>query len=187
MGRYPLLRRCFEEAPVVDKNGYDYFVNPISDGVPRVYPDVLEEAVDGLVSEASFDCDLILAPEAMGIPLAAGISLKARIPFSVVRKKRYGLPGETELTQRTGYSKAAMFLNGLEKGTRVAIVDDVLDTGGTIFAVASAVRDAGAVVTKVAVVYAMSDVQAFSKKVGAPVVALLSVGVEGGRPFVRSA
>lgn len=187
MDRYPLLRRCFEEAPVVDKGGYDYFVNPISDGVPRVDPDILGEAVDGLISESSFDCDLILAPEAMGIPLAAGISLKTRIPFSIVRKKRYGLPGERELLQKTGYSKAAMFLNGLEKGTRVAIVDDVLDTGGTIMAVAAAARSAGAVVTKVAVVYAMSDAEAFSERVGAPVVALLSVGVENGRPFVKSA
>ena len=185
MSPYPLLRRCFEDAPVVDRNGYDYFVNPISDGVPRVDPEALREAVDGLISEAGFDCDLILAPEAMGIPLAAGISLRTGIPFSVVRKKRYGLPGEREILQRTGYSESAMFLNGVGKGDRAFIVDDVLDTGGTVAAVAAAVREAGASVAGVAVVYSMADVRAFSERIGAPVHALLSVGVEDGRPFVR--
>ncbi len=185
MTSYPLLRRCFEDAPVVDRDGYDYFVNPISDGVPRVDPDILKEAVDGLISEAGFDCDLILAPEAMGIPLAAGISLKAGIPFSVVRKKRYGLPGEVGLLQQTGYSKSAMYLNGVGEGTRVAIVDDVLDTGGTVVAIAEAARRAGAILTKVAVVYSKADVRLFSERIGAPVVALPSVGLDGGHPFVK--
>ena len=98
---YPRLERCFLESTVKDVNGYSYFQNPISDGVPRVEPEILEEAIEGLAGILPEDIDLILAPEAMGIPLGTGLSLKTRIPYVVVRKKSYGLPGEIEVLQKT--------------------------------------------------------------------------------------
>ena len=107
---FPLLRRCFLESSVKQIGEYHYFLNPISDGVPAVMPEVLEEAAAGLSELLDKDVELVLAPEAMGIPLAAALSLRTRVPFSVVRKKSYGLPGEIEISQKTGYSKSRMFV-----------------------------------------------------------------------------
>ena len=45
---FPLLRRCFLESSVKQIGEYHYFLNPISDGVPAVMPEVLEEAAAGL-------------------------------------------------------------------------------------------------------------------------------------------
>ena len=42
-----------------------------------------------------------------------------------------------------------MYLNDIKKGERIAIVDDVLSTGGTLEAVIEGVRRAGAEVTDV--------------------------------------
>ena len=46
--------------------------------------------------------------EAMGIHLATALSLETGIPFVVVRKRQYGLPGEVAVHQTTGYSQGEL-------------------------------------------------------------------------------
>ena len=180
---YPLLTASFLSSPVVDRNGYPYFVNPVSDGIPRMDAALLDEVADGIVSLCDLDCDVVLAPETMGIPLAVCITLRTGVPYAVIRKRSYGLPGEIALDQRTGYSKSPMYINGVSPGTRVAIVDDVVSTGGTLRAVVGALRDAGAVVTEVVAVYSKrKDVSDLSAELGIPVRYLLAVSSSGGRP-----
>ena len=70
--------------------------------------------------------DLILGIEAMGLPLTSPLSMRNERPQVVVRKRSYGLEGEVAIDQSTGYSKGSMFLNDIQKGERVLIVDDVL-------------------------------------------------------------
>jgi adenine phosphoribosyltransferase len=74
----------------------------------------------------------IIAAEAMAIPIGTALSLMTDIPLNIIRKRSYGLPGEKEVMQQTGYSKGRMYINGLVKGDRVVIVDDVISTGGTV-------------------------------------------------------
>ncbi len=180
---YPLLTESFLSGPVVDRNGYPYFVNPVSDGIPSMDAALLNEVTDGIISECDLDCDVILAPEAMGIPLAACVTLKTGIPYSVIRKRRYGLPGEITLDQRTGYSKSPMYINGVHPGERIVIVDDVISTGGTLRAIVRALGEAGAVVTAVVAVYSkQKDVSALSEELGVPVHYLLAVSSLGGKP-----
>ena len=93
--------------------------------------------------------DLLLGIEAMGLPLTAPLSMATGIPLVIARKRSYGLDGEVEIDQSTGYSKGAMYLNDIKQGERIAIVDDVLSTGGTLQAVIEGVRRAGAEVTDV--------------------------------------
>ena len=150
---FDLLKKSFLTGPVVDRDGYPYYVNPISDGVPPTDPALLEEVIDGLLDVCEFDCDLILAPEAMGIPLAAVLSLRTGIPFGVIRKRKYGLPGEIVVSRSTGYSSSKLYINGVNKGDRVAIVDDTLSTGGTLKAVVSVLAEHGIEVTEVGIVF----------------------------------
>jgi adenine phosphoribosyltransferase len=58
--------------------------------------------------------DKIVTMEAMGIPLATALSLKLKIPFVIIRKRTYGLPGEIDVEQITGYSKSKLYINGLK-------------------------------------------------------------------------
>ncbi len=131
------LRTC----PIVMRDGYPYFVHPLTDGVPAMDPRVLREIIDWMESVGDFRCDMILAPESMGIPLAVPLSLDLGIPYSIVRKKRYDLPGEVQFRQKTGYSGGTMYVNGIGKGDKVVIVDDVLSTGGTMTALVRRLRD----------------------------------------------
>ncbi len=180
------LRESFLNSPVIDINGYHYFINPITDGIPLMERELLEEVVNGLIGITDLDCDRILAPEAMGIPLATGITLRTGVPFSVIRKRRYGLPGEISLDQTTGYSRSPMYIDGVSEGERVVILDDVVSTGGTLAAVIDALRSNGIVVVGVSVVYNKSDdIHAIEESLGVPVRSLLSIGVVDGRPVIR--
>lgn len=180
---FPLLKQSFLSSPVVDLHGYPYFVNPVSDGIPMMDRDLMEEVVDGIVEIADLDCDAVLAPEAMGIPLAAGVTIRTGIPYSVIRKRSYGLPGEIALDQHTGYSRSPMYVNGIVPGTRVAIIDDVISTGGTVKAIIGALRATGITVTEVVAVYSkMKDVSELERELGVTVRYLLAVSSVGGRP-----
>ena len=145
--RVELLKDSVVKAPVVWKEGYPYFVHPLSDGVPRQSAELLSAARD-LISEGVDweSVDIILGIEAMGIPLAAALCLSSGKPLVIGRKRQYGLPGEVSIDQSTGYSKGEIFLNDIEQGARVLIVDDVVSTGGTLHPVLKAVEESGAVV-----------------------------------------
>ena len=179
------LRETFLASPVVDKNGYPYFVNPISDGIPLMDGELLGEVIDGLISITDLDCDMILAPESMGIPLATGITLRTGVPFSVIRKRRYGLPGEIALDQTTGYSNSPMYINGVSEGDRIVLVDDVVSTGGTLEAIVNALGAHGITVSGISVVYDKSkDIHSVEGRLGVPVRSLLRVGVVDGKPVI---
>lgn len=146
------LNDSLESCPVINKNGYFYFVHPLSDGVPRMDPAILQEVVDWMLEVGDFDCDLLIAPESMGIPLAVPLSLKLGIPYTVLRKRSYGLPGEIIFPQKTGYSDSIMTVNDVSKGTRVVVLDDVVSTGGTLDAVIKTLRDEiGAIIVDILV------------------------------------
>ena len=144
------LRDSLQAAPVIWKGDYPYFIHPVTDGVPRMNPEVLTAITELVVGRVDWSgVDILLGIEAMGLPLTAPLSMATGVPLVVARKRAYGLDGEVEIDQSTGYSKGAMYLNDLQQGERVAIVDDVLSTGGTLEAVIEGVRRAGAVVTEI--------------------------------------
>ena len=145
--RVELLKDSVVKAPVVWKGGYPYFVHPLSDGVPRQSAELLSAARDLISEGVDWDSvDIILGIEAMGIPLAAALCLSSGKPLVIGRKREYGLPGEVAIDQSTGYSKGEIYLNDIEKGARVLIVDDVVSTGGTLHPILKAVEESGAVV-----------------------------------------
>ena len=137
-----LLKKSLQEAPIVKKGDYHYVVHPITDGIPEITPGLLAEVTDEMkkLIESCGKIDRIVTMEAMGIPLATKLSVDMDIPFTIIRKREYGLLGEVSVEQVTGYSKAKLFINGLKKGDKIVIVDDVLSTGGTLRAVLSALR-----------------------------------------------
>ena len=153
-----LLRRSLREAPVVEKEGYEYFVHPVSDGVPTLEPALLREIVVGIVRTAELDgVDKIVTPAAMGIHLSTGVSMMTDIPLVVVRKRSYGLDGEVSLSQQTGYAESEMYINDVTAGDRVLVLDDVLSTGGTMRAILDALAEIGAEVVDVVAVIGKGD------------------------------
>ncbi|HNX08963.1 MAG TPA: hypoxanthine/guanine phosphoribosyltransferase [Methanothrix sp.] len=151
------LKKSLQEAPIFKRGEYNYFIHPITDGVPEVRPELIREVTGHIVRIADLDVDKIVTVEAMGIPIGTGLSNICDIPMVIVRKRKYGLPGEIEVSQVTGYSKSQLFLNGINKGDRVIVVDDVISTGGTLLAVLQSLKVAGAIVKDIVVVIRRGD------------------------------
>ena len=156
--RIELLKDSVVNAPVVWKEGYPYFVHPLSDGVPRQSAELLSAARDLISEGVDWDSiDIILGIEAMGIPLAAALCISSGKPLVIGRKRQYGLPGEVAIDQSTGYSKGEIFLNDIDVGARVLIVDDVVSTGGTLHPILKAVKESGAIVQDCWIVFEKGD------------------------------
>jgi adenine phosphoribosyltransferase len=151
------LKRSLLEAPVFKRGSYNYFIHPITDGVPEIRPELIREVTANIVRIANLEVDKIVTVEAMGIPIGIGLSIICDIPLVIIRKRKYGLPGEIEISQKTGYSKSQLFLNGINKGDRVIVVDDVISTGGTLLATLESLKAAGAIVKDIVIVVQRGD------------------------------
>jgi adenine phosphoribosyltransferase len=144
------LVNSLETCPIVRRGEYNYFIHPITDGVPIVDPSLLREVGAAMLKALDLNgVTKIVVAEAMGIHIGTVLSLMTDIPLNIVRKREYKLPGEVAVHQATGYSKGELYLNGITKGDRVVIIDDVVSTGGTIKALLKALEIAGAEVTDI--------------------------------------
>ena len=180
-----LLEDSLLEAPIVEKEGYHYFVHPISDGVPMLRPELLREIVIKIIRKAQLeDVDKIVTPAAMGIHLSTAVSLMTDIPLVVVRKRQYGLEGEVALSQVTGYSESEMFVNDVYEGDRVLVLDDVLSTGGTLTGITGALEEIGADIVDIVVVIKKEDGTNKLADAGYDAKTLINVTVEGGEVVV---
>ena len=176
------LKDSLEHSPVVLFGNYPYFVHPITDGIPSMDPQVLDEVLDRIYDICDFQCDFIVGAEAMAIPLIVPLTLMTGIPYNVVRKKKYGLPGEVNVRQTTGYSEKDLYINGLKKGDRVVIVDDVISTGGTLKAIVQAFKAMGVKVADIIVVVQKTDgLERLEAELDMKIKTLVRVDVKDGK------
>ena len=140
-----ILQDSLRGAPIIWKGEYPYFIHPISDGIPRMDPDVLRATRDLIVSMVDWsEIDLIVSVEAMGLPLLAAVGEASGKPTVVIRKRSYEMEGEVEVDVSTGYSKSTIYINDIKPGERILIVDDVISTGGTLEPILEAIEGIGA-------------------------------------------
>ena len=173
-----LLNESMEKAPVMKRGPYSYFIHPLTDSIPPLRPELVREVCESIKEHARLDVDYIVTLEAMGIHISAVLSQMTGLPINIIRKRQYGLPGEIVMDQSTGYSKGAMYLNGVRKGDRVMIVDAVISTGGTLIAAIRALKNAGAMVEDVICVIERGDgVEKVRQSTGYKVKTLIKIDV----------
>lgn len=180
------LRQSVVDAPVVMKGEYAYFVHPLTDGVPRQDASLLEAAAELVEAEVDWtEVDLILGIEAMGLPLAAALSLRSGKPMVVIRKRAYGLPGEVAIDQSTGYSKGTLHINDVSAGERVLVVDDVVSTGGTLEPILTSLKSMGAVLAGVHIIFEKGEgMQQLREKHGWELSSLVRIRMDGAKVVV---
>ncbi len=178
-----MLKESLKDCPVVMLGDYSYFIHPLTDGIPSVDPALLNEVARSIVNVGDFDCDIIVVPEAMGILVGTAVSGIVGLPLNVIRKRKYDLPGEIDVAQHTGYSKSDMFINGIHRGDRVVVLDDVLSTGGTLCAILDALKNRiGADIIDVVVIFDKSGKKSeIAAEFNVTVKALLYVGIVDGK------
>jgi len=168
------LVHSLETCPLVLRGEYNYFIHPITDGVPVVDPALLREVCTGMLKVLDLNgVTKIVVVEAMGIHIGSVLSTMTDIPMTIMRKRQYKLPGEVAVHQATGYSRGELYLNGIERGDRVVIIDDVISTGGTMRALLQALAIAGAEVQDVCFAIQRGD-----PEIGRPYKALVKIVVD---------
>ncbi|MCD5410700.1 MAG: adenine phosphoribosyltransferase [Clostridiales bacterium] len=103
-------------------------------------------AIDELAKQLEgLDIDIVVAPEARGFLVGAPVSYKLGIGFVPIRKLGK-LPAETisyEYELEYGTDTLQMHKDAIKPGQRVAIIDDLLATGGTVLATAKLIEQLG--------------------------------------------
>lgn len=180
------VKKSLESSPIVKKGEYNYFVNPISDGVPAMEPKILRELSRTVFKYADMDVDKIVAVEAMGIHLATALSLETDIPFVVIRKRQYGLEGETEVYQKTGYGSSNLYINDLHAGEKILLIDDVVSTGGTLIALINTLKDLDLEIKSVvAVIDKGEGKEIVQKETGMDVLSIVKLDVIDGKVVIE--
>ena len=121
------------------------------------------------------DVDLIVGPEARGFIFGAALASTLHAGFVPARKPGK-LPYETlsyEYGLEYGTDKLQIHTDAIKPGQRVAIVDDLLATGGTALACARLVEQAGGVVAGFVFAIELTDLPGRETLAGYPVHTIL--------------
>lgn len=123
-------------------------------------PDALREAVRRLAEPfRGRDVDAVVAAEARGFIFAAPLALELNIGFVPIRKPGK-LPFDTHAFHyelEYGTDTLEMHVDGVRKGDKVLVVDDLLATGGTVSACIRLLEQVGAEVAACAFVIELTD------------------------------
>ncbi|NBG88914.1 adenine phosphoribosyltransferase [Isachenkonia alkalipeptolytica] len=97
------------------------------------------------------EIDIIVGPEARGFIMGTPVAYKIGAGFVPVRKPNK-LPAETlsyEYELEYGTDSIEIHKDAIQKGQRVAIVDDLLATGGTVLATTKLIEELGGEVVSI--------------------------------------
>lgn len=121
------------------------------------HPEAFTTVIDTL-AESVGEVDQLAAVEARGFVLAAAVAYAKGIGVTLVRKagKLPSVAGRVDYELEYGTATLELPTDAIRSGQRVAIIDDILATGGTVAATESLVAEAGAEVCSIAVVLELS-------------------------------
>jgi adenine phosphoribosyltransferase len=117
-------------------------------------PAAFQAVVDAMAAGIPSDVDVIAPVEARGFLLGGALSTALGRGLVPIRKpgKLPVVAGRVEYKLEYGEAILELPAEAISPGTRVAVVDDVLATGGTVAATCELLENAGAVVASISVV-----------------------------------
>lgn len=132
---------------------------------------------DALAATVPAETEVLAAVEARGFLLGGAIAKARGLGLIPVRKpgKLPAVAGEVSYDLEYGTATLQLPANTVTRGQRVAVIDDVLATGGTAAAACELVGRAGGQVTAVSVVVDLAALGGRQRLAGHPVHALLTV------------
>jgi len=147
------LHEVYRNARVVRSGKHFTTVNELCDQVPALRPEILRAAVSEALEFGTFGANKILSEEDKGAAIATAFSLSVELPLCMARWYPYDIPGQIKVEIKSEYFSGSLYMNGIERGDKVLIIEDTLSTGGTMIAMIEAVIKAGAeVVGAIAVI-----------------------------------
>jgi len=109
---------------------YQYFMYPFK-GFTLANHGVYNTLAEYLANMVAPDTEVIVSIEADGIGIATLVAAHLRLPLVIAKSFHYGVDC-VSFTQQTGYYNREMFMTRDVAGKKVAIVDCMVSTGGTV-------------------------------------------------------
>ncbi|WP_034334935.1 phosphoribosyltransferase family protein [Deinococcus misasensis] len=126
--------------------------------------EVTESAGKALADLMPSEVDVLVTPEVKALTLAHVVSRESGKPYVVVRKtqKPYMVnPVVREVLSITTGKPQTLVLDGMDvenlKGKKIAIIDDVVSTGGTLKSLSKIISEVGGEVVAVLTVFTEGD------------------------------
>ncbi len=142
--------------------------------------EAFKESIDRIVEHLKDkNVDVILGPEARGFIFGVPVAYALGVGFVPVRKKGK-LPAETvsvDYSLEYGVDVLEIHKDAIKKGQKVAIVDDLLATGGTVDAVAKLVEKVGAEVVALDFAIELTELRGRDKLEGYEIMSLVQYDV----------
>jgi adenine phosphoribosyltransferase len=177
-----LLEELYTNARAIKTGRFHTTINEFTDQLPALRPVVLAEVTRRLTKLGSFvDADKILVEEDKGAIIGSAVCLATGLPLAVARWYTYHLDESIAVPITSEYFAGRLYVNGIQAGDRVVIVDDTISTGGTVAALIRAVHNARARVVEVVVAVEKVDnggVQRIEAEFGMPVRTLIQIRVD---------
>ncbi|HBM75626.1 MAG TPA: adenine phosphoribosyltransferase [Clostridiaceae bacterium] len=128
--------------------------------------DAFKYTIDEMVNDLKDkNIDIVVGPEARGFIIGAPIAYGLGVGFVPIRKPGK-LPAETlKIKYELEYGSNALEIHkdAIKPGQRVAIVDDLLATGGTILAVAKLIESLGGEIASINFIIELTDLKGREK------------------------
>ncbi len=148
-----------------------YPIVPLSDNTHGVYffmpgdVELIEHCGRLIADGIDVDCDSVMVPEVGGIPLAHSVARRLGLDYLVVRKsvKPYmDNPIMEEVKSITSPGAQQLVIDGADiadiRGKRVAVVDDVISTRGTLRGLFRLAKRCSAEITCIASVFLEGEI-----------------------------
>ena len=167
------LKATIREIPNFPKPGILFYDITTLLKNPEAYNELISQIADSL---RELDVDIVIGPEARGFVIGSAVAYAINAGFVVARKPGK-LPSEVyrfSYGLEYGSDVLEIHKDAIQPGQRVAIVDDLLATGGTALATIQLAEEVGAQVVAARFAIELSDLGGRDKLAGYDVKAILT-------------
>jgi len=155
----PLLKWVagyFDQLPTLSgATDYPYVLFPLTDYQPPISPKLITAIAKLITNQVNFkDTQVLVGSADRGSgPLIYAIAKKLNLPFALANWYSHETHGQVTVKNAKSWSGPGFIcLNGIRSHQKVAIITDVLSTGGTLIALAQAVLQSQAEITQIVTV-----------------------------------
>jgi len=180
--------KAFNEQPVKWLKDRNYVITPLLDHDPETTYVLMKDVVKSLSKLTDFSkADKIVGEEDRGGYIASLLAYANKKSLAMVKWFPIDAKKNIKIKFRNAYTKGNMYLYGVKENDRVILIEDMVDSGGTIISMIKLLRKAGAKIIDVIVIAEKEEfngIKRIKKETGIDVKYLLRFSSNGDRSKV---